>query len=199
MFDARDVLERNSENMEIMTALMDKMYIKLDQKDVPCKPQIYQKRGRGQNRQKRGQNNNWRRNRLFSRERNYNSNRGYGCGRGYFRRGGFQGRNSGNFRRNSSRDRDREDRRPWRQTRLRDRGMRVRSDSSSRSGSNSRISTNRDRVRCFKCREYDHFANECPNLVIEDSDRESNSARQASLQILTDSDTGLEVEQYLNI
>ena len=31
-----------------MTALMDKMYIKLDQKDVPYKPQIYQKRGRGQ-------------------------------------------------------------------------------------------------------------------------------------------------------
>ena len=27
-FDARDVLERNSENMERMTALMDKMYIK---------------------------------------------------------------------------------------------------------------------------------------------------------------------------
>ena len=49
-FDARDVLERNSENMECMTALMDKMYIKLDQKDVPYKLQIYQKRGRGQNR-----------------------------------------------------------------------------------------------------------------------------------------------------
>ena len=46
-FDARDVLERNSENMEWMTALIDKMYIKLDQKDVPYKPQIYQKRGRG--------------------------------------------------------------------------------------------------------------------------------------------------------
>ena len=27
-FDTRDVLERNSENMEWMTALMDKMYIK---------------------------------------------------------------------------------------------------------------------------------------------------------------------------
>ena len=77
-FDARDVLERNSENMERMTALMDKMYIKLDQKDVPYKPQIYQKRRRGQNRQNLGQNNNWRRNRSFSRERNYNSNRGYG-------------------------------------------------------------------------------------------------------------------------
>ena len=88
-FDARDVLERNSENMERMTALMDRMYIKLDQKDVPYKPQIYQKRRRGQNRQSMGQNNNWRRNRSFSRERNYNGNRGYGRGRAYFRRGGF--------------------------------------------------------------------------------------------------------------
>ena len=41
-----------------------------------------------QYRQNLGQNNNWRRNRLFSRERNYNS-RGFGRGRGYFRRGGF--------------------------------------------------------------------------------------------------------------
>ena len=48
-FDTRDVSERNSENMEWMTALMDKMYIKLDQKEAPYKPQIYQKRGRGQN------------------------------------------------------------------------------------------------------------------------------------------------------
>ena len=82
LFDARDVLERNSKNMERMTALMDKIYIKLDQKDVSYKPQIYQKRGRGQNRQNRQNfrqnNNNWRRNRSFSRERNYNSNRGYG-------------------------------------------------------------------------------------------------------------------------
>ena len=44
LFDARDVLERNSKNMEWMTALMDKMYIKLDQKDVSYKPQIYQKK-----------------------------------------------------------------------------------------------------------------------------------------------------------
>ena len=88
-FDARGVLERNSENMERMTMLMDRMYIKLDQKDVLDKPQIYQNRRRGQNRQNLGQNNNWRRNRLFSRERNYNSNRGYGQGRGYFRRGAF--------------------------------------------------------------------------------------------------------------
>ena len=59
---------------------------------------------------------------------------------------------------------------PWRQSR--ERGIRARSESSSRSRSNLRVSTNRDRVRCFKCREYDHFANECLNVVLEDSDRE---------------------------
>ena len=116
-----------------------------------------------------------------------------------FRRGGFQGRTSGNLRGNNSKDRSGENRRPWRQSRSRERGMRARSESSSRSRSNSRISTNRDRIQCFKCREYDHFADECPNLVPEASDKESDGARLASLQILADSDTGLEVEQYLNI
>ena len=47
-FDTRDVSERNSENMEWMTTLIDKMYMKLDQKEAPYKPQIYQKRGREQ-------------------------------------------------------------------------------------------------------------------------------------------------------
>ena len=89
-YDARDVLERNSKNMERMTVLMDKMYIKLDQKDLHYKPQIYQKRGSNQNKQNiRQNNNNWRRNRSFRRERNYNSNRGFGQGRGHVRRGVF--------------------------------------------------------------------------------------------------------------
>ena len=43
------------------------------------------------------------------------------------------------------------------------------------------------------------FANERPNLVPKDSDRKSDGARSASQQILADSHTGLEVEQYLNI
>ena len=34
----------------------------------------------------------------------------------------------------------------------------------SRSRSNSRVSTDHDHVRCFRCREYDHFASECPNI-----------------------------------
>ena len=75
--------------------------------------------------------------------------------------------------------------------------MRARSESSSRSS--SRTGTNRDRLQCFKCREYDHFVNECPNLVPNDSDRESDGAKLASLQILADSDKGSDVEQYLNI
>ena len=70
------------------------------------------------------------------------------------------------------------------------------SPSSSRSG--LRTSTNRDRNRCFKCREYDHFANECPNLIHDNSDKESDSARSVSLH-LADSDTGSETEHYLNI
>ena len=34
--------------------------------------------------------------------------------------------------------------------------------SNSRSRSDSRTHTNRDRIRCFECREYGHFARECP-------------------------------------
>ena len=26
------------------------------------------------------------------------------------------------------------------------------------------MSTNRDKIRCFKCREYDHFAKDCKNI-----------------------------------
>ena len=59
LFGTSDALERTSENMEWMMALMDKMYIKLDQKEKPYKPQIYQRRGRGQNKHNFRQNNNW--------------------------------------------------------------------------------------------------------------------------------------------
>ena len=40
---------------------------------------------------------------------------------------------------------------------------RDRSSSNSRSRSGSPASTNRDRIRCYNCREYDHFARDCPN------------------------------------
>ena len=74
----------------------------------------------------------------------------------------------------------------------------MRSPSSSRSRSGSRTSMNRDRVRCFRCREYDHFARDCPNLPSDNSEGENNDAT-GSLQVLADSDVGSDVEQYLNI
>ena len=58
-FETKDTLERTSENMERMMAIMDKMYINLEQKDVPYKPLIYQ-RGRGQNQRSFNRGNNWR-------------------------------------------------------------------------------------------------------------------------------------------
>ena len=35
-------------------------------------------------------------------------------------------------------------------------------------------STNRDRIRYFKCKEYDHFAKDCPNI----SDTEKEQSKQ---------------------
>ena len=39
--------------------------------------------------------------------------------------------------------------------------------SSNRLKSGSSVSTNRDRTRCYKCREYDHFPKDCPTTKIE--------------------------------
>ena len=52
-----------------------------------------------------------------------------------------------------------------------------------RSRSNLRVTSNRDRIRCFKCREYDHFANECPNVGTDDSD--GYESDKAALQLMT--------------
>ena len=104
-FNAKDILEKTIENMEKMTALMDKMYIKLEQKDVPYKPQIYQ-RDRGQNCRWFDGRNNWRGYRPYNRNRN-DGNRGYGHGRGNFRRGNFRGRYNNRGRYNSNREVDR--------------------------------------------------------------------------------------------
>ena len=85
-----------------------------------------------------------------------------------FKRGDFRGnmrKNSkGEYRkshRNDSNDRSR--------NRSRERSFsrnygnnRTRSASQSRSRSGSRASTNRDRICCCMCREYDHFARDCP-------------------------------------
>ena len=42
---------------------------------------------------------------------------------------------------------------------------------------------NRDRIRCYNCREYDHFTNECPHTVTYDSD--GYESDRAALQLIT--------------
>ena len=64
-----------------------------------------------------------------------------------------------------------------------------------------RANTNRDRLRCYRCSECDHFAQECPNMPMDDEMGHSDS-EQASLQMLTQDSLSLksngEVE-YLNL
>ena len=64
---------------------------------------------------------------------------------------------------------------------------RDRSSSNSRSRSGSRASTNRDRIRCYNCREYDHFVRDCPNS------REERDLEQ--LQLMSD----LEAEEQTQL
>ena len=54
----------------------------------------------------------------------------------------------------------------------------------SRSRSNSRVSTNRDHVRCYWCREYDHFAAECPNTTT-DEEMDYEDIDPTSLQLIS--------------
>ena len=42
---------------------------------------------------------------------------------------------------------------------------------------------NRDKIRCFRCMEYDHFANKCPNTGTDDSD--GYGSESATLQLMT--------------
>ena len=71
----------------------------------------------------------------------------------------------------------------------------------SRSRFNSRVNTNRDQLRCYRCCEYDHFAQECPNTPTDDEMGHSDT-EQTSLQMLTHDNLPInstaEVE-YLNL
>ena len=52
-----------------------------------------------------------------------------------------------------------------------------------RNRSTSRVTMNRDRIGCYICREYDHFANECPNSVMHDSD--GYESDRSAFQLIT--------------
>ena len=71
----------------------------------------------------------------------------------------------------------------------------------SRSQSNSRVNTNHDHIRCYRCREYNHFASECPNMLT-DEEPEYDDADPASLHLMTQDHYPIDSEgeiEYLNL
>ena len=71
----------------------------------------------------------------------------------------------------------------------------------SRSRSNPRINTNRDRLRCYRCGEYDHFAQEYPN-TLTDNEMGHSDSEPALLRMLTQEDLPLNfygAVEYLNL
>ena len=161
-FDTMVMLERNSDCIDKLTSLVSDMKMTMDRKQSPYKPKIYQGRSMNQN---TSQQNFTPRNRSFSRGRNQGSNRGKYNYRNNYRpnyrnrsRGRWNNHRSGdrssnyqnnnrsgnmrpNYRQNAQWTfRDRHDNRPIQQRR-----------EESRSRSNSRVSTNHDCVRCYRC------------------------------------------------
>ena len=61
--DTLETLDRTNDNIEKLTSLMDLMNMKIDKREMPFKPQIYQRQRRGQNRQNCRQNDYQRRDR----------------------------------------------------------------------------------------------------------------------------------------
>ena len=85
--------------------------------------------------------------------------------------------------------------------RYNDRSVQSHGRDKSRSRSNSRVSTNHDHVRCYRCREYDHFASEWPNMPT-DEEPDCDNADPASLQMMTPDHypiEGIPLREKLNI
>ena len=90
---------------------------------------------------------------------NYRGNRFRGYTRGNSRqddRGNYRNGRYNNYKRDRNRLGERGCTRNYNNSR-------DRSSSNSRLRSGSRASTERDRIRCYTCREYDHFTRDCPN------------------------------------
>ena len=71
----------------------------------------------------------------------------------------------------------------------------------SRSRSNSRVGTNRDRLRCYRFGEPDHFAQECPNTPMDDELGHSDSD-QGMLQMIVQEEMPLNFDgevEYLSL
>ena len=173
-FDTRDEL---GDKIDKLTVMLGRLAAKDNNEKRPFKPQIYQGRRRGQNRgfsqinyQDRNRSSGTDRGHFRDRptfEQNYRGNNFQSNARGYGRQNSRGEFGNGSYRCDShNRGRDRPRERPF--SRIYS-SNRTRSASSSRYRSGSRASTNRDRIRCYNCREYNHFTRDCPTSR-EDSD-----------------------------
>ena len=151
-FNTREEL---GDRIDKLTVVMSKIVATDSHKRRLFKPQIYKSRGQnrsyGQGRYEARSNDG---NRGYSANnntrQNYWGNRFRGNFRGDSRQSSREGYRNERYNNNGGRNRSRE------RTFAGNYGTdRISSNDRSRSG--SRASTNRDRIRCYACREYDHF------------------------------------------
>ena len=161
-FNTREEL---GDKIDKLIVVMSKLAAKDKYERKPFKPQIYKSRGQGRSYGQEGnQAKSDSENRRYivnnSSRQNYRGNRFRGNSRGY----GRQNNNRENYRNEGYTSNNRGRNRGRIRTFTMNYGNnRDRSSSNDRSRSGSRASTNRDRIRCYACREYDHFARDCPN------------------------------------
>ena len=176
-FDTREEL---GDKIDKLVVMIGKLATRESRTNRQFKQQIHQSRGRCQNRsysQRSYQNRYRQNNRLHSRDRGqYRQDRSRPRyeprNEQNYRRGNFRGNVSNDGRQNSRgeyRNNYRNDSYGRSRNMSRDRSFptnygnnRTGSTSNSGSSSGSRAITNRDRIHCYKCREYDHFARDCP-------------------------------------
>ena len=181
-FDTRDGLE---DKIDKLTVMMGKLAARDNGTNRQFKPQIFQSRRRGQSRifydshnyDRGNYQNRYRSNSRDRRIQSSGQSRGRPRYEQNYKRGNFRGnmrtyqnferQNSGEYRDNNrnedySRERGRSRSRERSFSRNINNRMNDKSISNSRSRPGSRARTNRDRIRCYKCREYDHFAKDCP-------------------------------------
>ena len=146
-------------------------------------------RGRWNNHRSGDRSNNYQTN-----NRRGNTRPNYGQNAQWMFRNRSQSRDrTGNYNNDYMRGRSRD--------RYNDRSAQSHGRDESRSRSNSRVSTNHDHVRCYRCREYDHFASECPNMPT-DEEPDCDDADPASLQMMTPDHYPIDSEgeiKYLNL
>ena len=194
----------NPQEIEAISTVVYNMSLQQDKTGKIFKPQVYQRRGRGQRQnydRDKSRNNN-------RQGQNFGQNR---CSNDYRRNGYMQ-----NFSRNNGRGRGRKFNRNYSSDMSRSRERRLsprrynnnnnnntrqntnsRLRSRSRSRSNSRVRTNRDKIRCYRCQEYDQYTNESQYTVASDS--EGHKSDNAALQIMATSmelDDTCDIERY---